>query len=78
MVCCKGNSPNCACASEARCSCGMRPARQCSCSRATTENQFFGKTCTCGMRRANECTCHRAPLENQLLEGEIDFTNMPF
>lgn len=67
----------CVCAQEARCSCGARPARQCTCARATCENLMVPtQTCSCGMRQAYHCTCSRAPVENMgfLREGEIDFT----
>lgn len=75
VSCCKGLSANCVCAAEARCSCGSRPARQCTCSRASEENTLSEARCTCGMRNAQECTCHRAALENGLRDGEVDFTN---
>lgn len=67
----------CVCAQEARCSCGARPARQCTCARATCENLMVPtQTCSCGMRQAYHCTCSRAPVENMsfLREGEVDFT----
>lgn len=71
------HSDLCLCAQEARCSCGARPARQCTCSRATCENLMVPtQTCSCGMRQAYHCTCSRASIENMgsLREGEIDFT----
>lgn len=71
------HSDLCLCAQETRCSCGARPARQCTCSRATCENLMVPtQTCSCGMRQAYHCTCSRASIENMgsLREGEIDFT----
>ncbi|KAK9433632.1 hypothetical protein V1505DRAFT_352615 [Lipomyces doorenjongii] len=86
MVCCGKSNGACVCAEEARCSCGARPAKECNCSKATTENNFEGPTCSCGMssfivtgwgkRRAHECTCSRSSTENGLREGEIDYTNL--
>ncbi|KAK9449221.1 uncharacterized protein V1518DRAFT_417432 [Limtongia smithiae] len=76
MTCCgKSNGGACVCAEEARCSCGARPARQCTCSKSTEENTVSGETCSCGKRRAHECTCSRSATENGLRDGEIDFTN---
>ncbi|KAK9373438.1 uncharacterized protein V1513DRAFT_449198 [Lipomyces chichibuensis] len=49
MVCCGKSNGVCICAEEARCSCGARPAKECNCSKASTENNFEGATCSCGM-----------------------------
>ncbi|KAK9362655.1 hypothetical protein V1504DRAFT_448113 [Lipomyces starkeyi] len=76
MVCCGKSNGVCVCAEEARCSFGARPAKECNCFKATTENQFDGPTCSCGKRRAHECTCSRSSTENGLREGEIDYTNL--
>ncbi|KAJ8055217.1 hypothetical protein LXG23DRAFT_56760 [Yarrowia lipolytica] len=72
------NNTTCICAQEATCSCGLKPAQQCVCSKAPVENaKPVSSTCSCGMRPANHCTCSRQGEENSgLLEGEVDFTNL--
>uniref|UniRef100_A0A060T6S5 ARAD1B14476p n=1 Tax=Blastobotrys adeninivorans TaxID=409370 RepID=A0A060T6S5_BLAAD len=77
MVCCKKGNGVCVCAQEATCSCGARPAQECNCSKASSENApINGAACSCGKRQAHACTCSRSTEENGLREGEVDFTNM--
>ncbi|KAF7508813.1 hypothetical protein GJ744_008690 [Endocarpon pusillum] len=57
-----------------RCSCRARPAGECTCDRAQTENQKpMGATCACGKRADGSCTCEKAP-DGGILPDEIDFT----
>lgn len=52
-------------AQQATCSCGLKPALQCNCDKATTENIILsGARCSCRARPAGECTCQRAATEN--------------
>ncbi|KAB8284532.1 hypothetical protein B0I72DRAFT_150069 [Yarrowia lipolytica] len=43
MTCCKKNNTTCICAQEATCSCGLKPAQQCVCSKAPVENAKPGE-----------------------------------
>ncbi|CAI0654921.1 unnamed protein product, partial [Colletotrichum noveboracense] len=59
-----------------RCSCRARPAGECTCDRAGTENvKPAGATCSCGVRPADACTCDKASDGSfNPSEHEIDFT----
>lgn len=53
---------------------GARPAGQCTCDRASSENATpSGNTCACGQRSAGSCTCEKAA-DGGLLPDETDFT----
>ena len=53
---------------------GARPAGDCTCDRAETENSKpTGETCACGQRSADSCSCEKAA-DGGLLPGEVDFT----
>jgi hypothetical protein len=54
---------------------GARPAGQCTCDRASTENTTpSGNTCACGQRSAGSCTCEKAA-DGGLYPDEVDFTS---
>ena len=50
-TCCGRNSSSstCVCASQAKCSCGEKPALSCSCALAAKENAVVGARCSCRM-----------------------------
>lgn len=50
-TCCGRNSSSsqCVCASQAKCSCGEKPALNCSCALAAKENAVVGARCSCRM-----------------------------
>ncbi|KAL1988555.1 hypothetical protein VTN96DRAFT_8950 [Rasamsonia emersonii] len=63
-----------------KCSCRMRPAGQCTCERAVTENRpVTGEACPCGSRPAGSCTCEKADAVDSAANAvydafETDFT----
>ncbi|KAL1840996.1 hypothetical protein VTJ49DRAFT_7550 [Mycothermus thermophilus] len=62
---CCGKSEVCVCAQQATCSCGAKPALQCNCEKAATENAVSGNRCSCQARPAGKCNCARAEAENK-------------
>lgn len=52
---------------------GSRPVGQCTCERATSENQAVtGAACPCGLRSEYSCTCEKAEKVEEAIE--TDFT----
>lgn len=52
---------------------GSRPVGQCTCERATSENQAVtGAACPCGSRPEYSCTCEKAEKIEEAIE--TDFT----
>lgn len=68
--------PECVCAKKSTCSCGAKPALECNCSKATTENVLpeAASACSCGKRIKGQCTCGAQGDCDGTREGEIDFT----
>ncbi|KAI5791735.1 copper resistance protein Crd2 [Peziza echinospora] len=64
----------CACAAQAKCSCGAKPALSCTCEKAPVENTLPKETCSCHKRPKGACTCERAPVENKCGCGEKGVT----
>jgi len=53
---------------------GARPAGECTCERASTENsKVTGAACSCGARPADACSCEKAA-DGGVLPTETDFT----
>lgn len=53
---------------------GSRPVGQCTCVRATSENQpVTGSSCPCGARPEASCTCEKADAVESAIE--TDFTS---
>ncbi|KAI3403194.1 hypothetical protein KGF56_004083 [Candida oxycetoniae] len=75
MVC---TASQCVCAQKSTCSCGARPALQCTCDKADTENVKPSKSdaCSCGLRNKNNCTCGANANCDGSRAGETDFTNL--
>lgn len=49
-TCCKTSGDGiCACAAQAKCSCGKESALHCTCNKAATENATSGARCSCSM-----------------------------
>lgn len=71
MVC---QAAECVCAKKSTCSCGARPAMECNCSKAATENVVYSgaEACACGKRQKGKCSCGAQECEAR--EGETDFT----
>lgn len=63
-------------AQKATCSCGAKPALQCTCDKAPTENvkPSTGSSCACGLRAAGACTCDKSAGAGGNAANEIDFT----
>lgn len=63
-------------AQNATCSCGAKPALQCTCDKAATENAkpAAGSSCACGLRAAGACTCDKSTTSGSSNANEIDFT----
>ncbi|KAJ4393421.1 hypothetical protein N0V93_002631 [Gnomoniopsis smithogilvyi] len=75
-TCCGKGGESCICAQKATCSCGAKPALQCSCDKAATENvkPASGSSCACGLRSAGACTCEKSGSAGGNSSNEIDFT----
>ncbi|CAN8097901.1 unnamed protein product [Discula destructiva] len=76
ITCCGKGGDSCVCAQKATCSCGAKPALQCSCDKAASENvkPASGASCACGLRSAGACTCDKAGSVGGNADHEIDFT----
>ncbi|KAG6014984.1 hypothetical protein E4U54_004509 [Claviceps lovelessii] len=77
-TCCSKDGAECACENAVagpRCSCRARPAGECTCDRAATENAAVsGSKCSCGSRPADACTCEKASDGGFNPALEVDFT----
>lgn len=71
-------TPSAFTAQKATCSCGAKPALQCSCDKAATENvkPASDASCACGLRSAGACTCDKTgpATAGGNVGNEIDFT----
>ncbi|CUM63677.1 uncharacterized protein PRCAT00001261001 [Priceomyces carsonii] len=71
------SAADCVCAKKSTCSCGSKPAMQCTCEKAAQENKTPApdNACACGMRNKGKCTC--GVTEGcQEREGEVDYTHL--
>lgn len=59
-------------ASQAKCSCGEKSALQCSCDKATTENEVTGPRCSC---RTYDCPALYCSANKQQALAQLDLAH---